>query len=118
EAGVLRAAVARHVGAVGRALYGSARAEDVQSSHRPVREGRHHLEHVLGLADRPRLLAGAGPGLCWGIPADLQGVSTKTEGRQLQPGRGAPKDAAEFPFLTRCNTLSPDCGERVIFPSP
>jgi Sulfatase len=91
------------VGAVGRAVHQPARAEDLQSPHRPVRASRYHLEHLLGLDDRPRLHAGAGAGLCRRIPADLQGLSAAPEGRQLQPRRGASQDTGAHPLVTQQN---------------
>ena len=42
---------------------------------RPVRAGRRHVEHLLRLADRPRLPAGPGAGLRGQVPDDVQGVS-------------------------------------------
>ncbi len=38
-----------HAADLGRAVHRAARAEAVQSAHRPVRARRHHLEHLLGL---------------------------------------------------------------------
>ena len=38
----------------------AARAEDLQPADRSVRAGRYHVEHLLRLAARPRLSAGAG----------------------------------------------------------
>ena len=51
---------ARHLGG---ALHRAARPEDLQPAHRPLRAGRHHVEHLLRLAARPRLAARAGAGL-------------------------------------------------------
>ena len=39
------------------------RAEDLQSADRPVRACGHHVEHLLRLADRPRLPARPGAGV-------------------------------------------------------
>ena len=55
EAGLPGAAGHRHAAGVGRAVHRAAGAEDLQSAHRPVRAGRHHLEHLLRLGPRPRL---------------------------------------------------------------
>ena len=46
----------RHAAGLGRAVHRAARAEDLQPAHRPVRAGRHHVEHLLGLDARPRLI--------------------------------------------------------------
>ena len=51
---VLRAAHARHDGGVGRALHDASPAEDLQSDAGSVRAGRHHVQHLLGLAAQPR----------------------------------------------------------------
>ena len=40
---------------LGGAVHRAAGAEDLQPADRPVRAGRHHLEHLLRLAARPRL---------------------------------------------------------------
>ena len=40
----------------------AAGAEALQPAHRPVRAGRHHLEHLLRLAPRPRLPGAGGAG--------------------------------------------------------
>ena len=40
---------AGHVAHLGRALHRAARPEDVQPADRPVRAGRHHVEHLLRL---------------------------------------------------------------------
>ncbi len=45
---------------LGRAVHRAARAEDLQSAHRPVRTRRHHVEHLLRLADRSGMGARAG----------------------------------------------------------
>ena len=46
-----------HVADLGRAVHGAARAEDLQPAHGPLRAGRHHLQHLLRLVPRPRLIA-------------------------------------------------------------
>ena len=55
EVRVPGAALPRHPANLGRAVHRAARPEDLQPAHRPVRAGRHHLEHLLRLAARPRL---------------------------------------------------------------
>ena len=57
------AAGAGHAARLGRALHRAPGAEDLQPAHRSVRAGRHHVEHLLRLAARPRLPGGPGPGL-------------------------------------------------------
>ncbi len=47
---LLRAAHGGHDGPVGRAVHDASPAEDVQPDAGPVRAGRHHLQHLLGLA--------------------------------------------------------------------
>ncbi len=61
--------------------------------------------HLLRLAYRSRLPAGAGAGLYRRIPADLQGVSAAPEGRELQPRRRAPQATGEHPHVTRPNRI-------------
>ena len=41
----------RHVAGLGRAVHRTPRAEDLQPEDRPVRAGRHHVEHLLRLDD-------------------------------------------------------------------
>ena len=98
---------ARHVTGLVRAVRHASRTKDLQSPHGSLRARRHHLDHLLRLACRSRLLAGAGAGLYRGIPADLQGIPAAPEGRQLQPRRGAPEDAGEH---TTRNPAEPDIG--------
>ena len=45
-----------HDADLGRTVHQPAGAEDVQPAHGPVRAGRHHVEHVLRLADRSAFL--------------------------------------------------------------
>ena len=47
--------VAGHAAGLGRAVRAAAGAEALQPADRSVRARRHHLEHLLRLADRPRL---------------------------------------------------------------
>ena len=58
-----RAARHRHPQHLGRALHRAAGAEDLQPPHGSLRAGRHHLQHLLRLAARPRVGAGACAGL-------------------------------------------------------
>ena len=51
------AALPRHAAGLGRAVRAAARAEALQPAHRPVRAGRHDLEHLLGLVPRQGLPA-------------------------------------------------------------
>ncbi len=44
-----------------RAVHRAAGAEDLQPAHRPLRAGRHHVEHLLRLDARPRLAARSRP---------------------------------------------------------
>ena len=66
-----------------RAVYDTPRAEDVQPASGPVRASRYHVKHLLRLAARPRLPAGAGAGLCGQVPDDAQGLPAAAEGREL-----------------------------------
>jgi arylsulfatase A-like enzyme len=52
-----------HVAGLGGALHRAAGPEDLQPAHRPLRAGRHHLEHLLRLAARPRLADDPGAGV-------------------------------------------------------
>ena len=53
----------RHAADLGRAVHRAARPEDLQPADRPVRAGRHHLEHLLRLGARPRLAVRPGAGV-------------------------------------------------------
>ena len=44
-----------HAADLGGAVRAAARAQDLQPAHRPVRAGRHHVEHLLRLVPPPRL---------------------------------------------------------------
>ena len=88
EAGLHGAAGPGHLAGLGRALHDPACPQDLQPADGPVRAGRHHVEHLLRLADRPRLPARPGPGLRGQVPDDLQGLPATPEGRELQPRRG------------------------------
>ncbi len=63
EGGVPRAACRRHPARLAGALYRAALPEAVQPPHRPLRAGRHHVEHLLGLGARPHLPVRAGAGV-------------------------------------------------------
>ena len=54
---------ARHAEHLGRAVHRAARAQDLQPADRSVRARRHHVEHLLRLAARPRLGARPGAGV-------------------------------------------------------
>jgi hypothetical protein len=60
--------------------------EDLQPPDRPVRARGHHVEHLLRLAARSRLPAGAAQDYVGQVPDDVQGLSAAAEGRQLQHG--------------------------------
>ncbi len=90
----MRTAGPGHDGDLGQAVYHTARAEDLQSAHRPLRTRRHHVEHLLRLAARPRVCLRAGAGHRRPVHRHVQGIPAEPEGRQLQPGRCAGQDAA------------------------
>ena len=69
-----------------------ARSEDLQSPHRSLRAGGHHLEHLLRLANRSRVPARARAGLRGPVPGIVQGIPAAAEGGQLQPGRSHGED--------------------------
>ena len=71
---------------LGEAVHQPAGSEDLQSPDRPVRARGHHVEHLLRLAARSRLPAGARAGLRGPVPDDVQGLSAAAEGGQLQHG--------------------------------
>ncbi len=52
-----------HAARLGRAVHRAAGAQALQPAHRSLRAGRHHVEHLLRLAARPRLALRAGAGL-------------------------------------------------------
>ena len=57
--------------------------EAVQSTNRSVRARRRHLEHLLRLADRPRLPRDSVAGSRRGVPGDIQGLPAAAEGGEL-----------------------------------
>ena len=65
----------RDDGCVGRTLHDAAPAEDLQSVPGPVRAGRHHLQHLLGLAAQPRRTGLWRHGRRLRIRDDVQGIS-------------------------------------------
>jgi hypothetical protein len=72
EVRLRRAARAGHGADLGGALRLPARAQDLQPAHRSLRAGGYHLQHLLGLDDRPRV-----PDLCRPVhrarvPGDFQ----------------------------------------------
>ena len=82
-----------HDGDLEHAVCHPARAEDLQSSHRPLRARRHHVEHLLRLAARPCVCVRAGAGHRRPVHQHVQGIPAEPEGRQLQPGRCSGQDA-------------------------
>ena len=92
EARVHGAADPRNDVHLGEPVHQLAAPEDVQPPHGPVRARGHHVEHLLGLADRSCLPAGARAGLRGPVPGDLQGIPAAAEGGQLQPGCSSSED--------------------------
>ncbi|UUT36284.1 arylsulfatase [Microbacterium elymi] len=90
EVRVPRAAHGGHPGDLARSVDRAARAEDLQSAHRPVRAGRSHVEHVLRLDARPCVPAGAGAGLRRPDAEDAGGVPGPAEAGLVhdRPGAG------------------------------
>ena len=86
EVRVPGAAGRRNAPHLGESVHPAAGPEDLQPSHRPLRAGGHHVEHLLRLDDRSRLPARPGASLCGPVPGDVQGVPAAAEGGQLQPG--------------------------------
>ena len=66
--------VAGHAAGLGRAVRAAPRPEAVQPADRPLRAGRHHLQHLLRLDARPRLPDRPGAEGRRRVPADVHGV--------------------------------------------
>ena len=71
---------------LGEPVHQLAGPEDLQPPDGPVRARGHHVEHLLRLAARSCLPAGARAGLRGPVPDDLQGLPAAAEGGQLQHG--------------------------------
>ena len=73
------------------ALMTDAAVEHVETSRENSLEDHQYL---LRLVDRPRLLLGAGPGVCWPVPGDVSRVPAAAEAGQLfdRPGDGEVAD--------------------------
>ncbi len=54
-----------HDADLGQPFTDPARAEDLQSAHRPLRAGGHHVEHLLRLVAQPRVYVRPGAGHRW-----------------------------------------------------
>ncbi len=76
---------------------------------RPLRAGRHHLEHLLGLDSRSRLPVSAGAESCGGIPDDVQGVPPAPEGGELhhRPGVAEAPGGGRQPLTCRATGKPP-----------
>ena len=94
EAGLPRATCDGHAPGLGRAVHPAAGAQDLQPAHRPVRTGRHHLEHLLRLDPRPCLGGGADAGVRLPDDPELRRVPAPAEAGDLQP-RGRARRAAD-----------------------
>ena len=81
-----RAAPAGHDGRLGRALHQAAPAEDLQPVAGPVRAGRHHVQHLLGLAAQPRRTDLRRDGRRLPVRGDVQGVSAALVPAELRAG--------------------------------
>ena len=80
---------------LGRAVHRSAHPQDLQPAHRPLRAGRHHLEHLLRLAPRPRVSGDPGAGLRVPDAPNVRRVPATAKVRQLQPRPGDRKAAGK-----------------------
>ena len=69
-----------------------AHPQDLQPADGSLRAGRHHLQHLLRLDDRPRLPHVCGSVHREGVPGDLQGVPAAHEGGQLHDRPGVGED--------------------------
>ena len=83
---LLGAAQGRHDGRVGRAVHDAAPAEDLQPVPGSVRAGRHHVQHLLGLAAEPCRQRVRGDGRGLQVRGDVQGVSAALVPAELQSG--------------------------------
>jgi hypothetical protein len=102
-----RAAGHRHAPDLGRAVRRAAGPQDLQPTDRPVRAGRPHVEHVLGLAARPRVGPGADPGLRRRDDGDPAGVPAQPGARQLHDQQGDGEAPSRRPVrLSRASQAS------------
>jgi hypothetical protein len=78
------------------AVHSAEGPEALQPADRPVRAGRHHLQHVLGLVPVQGVPHPGGAGSCHKLPRDVQGVPAAPEGGELhhRPGDGEDGDGA------------------------
>ena len=77
---------------LGGAVRRAAPAQAVHPARRPVRARRPRGHGLPALADRPRLHAGAGPGLRLEMAAELRPVPAADEGGELRHRRGDAED--------------------------
>ena len=87
-----RTAVTGDDAGLGRAIHETAPAEDIQPAAGPVRAGRHHFQHVLGLAAQPRWPGLRRDGRRRRVRDDLQGFSAALVPAEFRAGhhpRGA-----------------------------
>ena len=89
-----RAALRGHGHDLGGALHLPAHTQGLQPAHGPLRTGGHHLQHLLGLDDRPGLSDLCGAVHREAIPGDLQGVPAAHESGELRHRPGAEEDGA------------------------
>ena len=64
-------------------------AEDFSPSTRPLRAGRYHVEHVLGLDDRSGFRAVCGAGHRRKLPGEFRAIPAEREGGELHGRPGA-----------------------------
>ncbi len=87
------------------AVHGAARAETVQPAHRPVRTGRHHVEHLLRLDAGPGMGVYPGSGVRRPDASDTGRVPAAAGVRQLQPRAGDGQAAGGHSRLLRSGAL-------------
>ena len=86
---------------LGRAVHAAASPEALQPAHRPVRAGRHDLEHLLGLVLEKAYMILGRAGRRGRVPRDVQGVPAAAEGGELHDRPGAGEDGDDAERVTR-----------------
>ena len=88
-----RTAISRNDAGVGGAVHQTAAGKDIQPVAGPVRAGRHHVQHLLGLAAQPRRSGLRRDGRGLRVRGDIQGFSATLVPAELRackhPGRDA-----------------------------
>ena len=86
---------AGHLAGLGRAVHPAPAAQALRPPGRPVRAGRHHLQHLLRLVHLAAVPDLRRPGGDGRVPGHVQGVPAPPAGRELHHRPGDGEDEAE-----------------------